>query len=524
MDRRTLLAWLFILLSSLACIIGASFVFLTQNNQRSHGILAAVMSVAAGTMVYTSLVSLLSEAIGNLRLSPFFAAYPEVWALAFYVAGVAGTIGLNALLGWINPEGDGCGCHVDSDALMIHHHHQNDSHRCSDHDHAHGCVDSHSEHGHNHGHEHNHPGHTYRPSSSSILSSQTIAVTLYTASHSPEVHHHHHEDDCDSVASCHTPPLQFSDSFDEGRWASHMRAVSEQIADCPRKPHCCIRVAADSKSSKPGMEGHYGTFAGHAVYPSHPHQKHEHHCLHIGAETSLLSETCEASSSSNEHHPNHQHCHEPEHTEMTIRGNKVEVGNVSEIHDSRSQASSNRTLQAVGLATAISISLHKLPEGFILYNTAAYYNPPIIPSAPSSSLGLLLLLSLGIHNLIEGLAIVVPLYLSHPPSESARLRAFLTASVLAGLTQPLGALFAMLIGPKHSEEWYAGFFGGLFAFVGGMMVWVAADGLLPAAWAVAGRREGGERHAGKKGVSVGFVGGIALMMACQVLVGNVDGI
>ncbi|KAI8807532.1 hypothetical protein BJ742DRAFT_811951 [Cladochytrium replicatum] len=516
MDPRALLAWLYILLSSLACILGASFVFFTQNNQRSHGILAAVMTVAAGTMVYTSLVSLLSEAIENLRLSPFFGALPEVFALAFYLAGVAGTIGLNALLGWINPEGDGCGCHVDSEALMIHHHHQNDAHRCSDHGHSHGGAESHSEHAHDRDHQH-HPGH--RHSSSSILSSQTIAVPLFTASQPPEVHHHHHEDDCDSVGSCQTPPLHFSDSFDEGRWADHMRTVTEQIADCPRKPHCCIRVAVDLGSSKQKSEGRYGTFSGQPE--STHHHKHEHHCLHLGADIHPLSETRGVSSSSNEH--NHQHCHEPERTEITIRGNKVEIGSANEAHESRGQASSNRTLQAVGLATAISISLHKIPEGFILYNTAAYYNPPITPSSPSSSLGLLLLLSLGIHNLIEGLAIVVPLYLSNPPSRSARVRAFLTASVLAGLTQPLGALFAMLVSTKHSDEWYAGFFGGLFAFVGGMMVWVAADGLLPAAWAVAGRREGGERHAGKMGLSVGFVGGIALMMACQVLVGKGDG-
>ncbi|KAJ3118024.1 hypothetical protein HK098_006046, partial [Nowakowskiella sp. JEL0407] len=170
--------------------------------------------------------------------------------------------------------------------------------------------------------------------------------------------------------------------------------------------------------------------------------------------------------------------------------------------DTNNQASSR--LLFVGLATGLSLSLHKLPEGFILFSSGYYGGlsiPREIKPQPQSSLGLLLLFALVIHNFVEGVAIMLPMYLSNPQH---KLRSFFIASVLGGLTQPLGAIIAWItiaiVGNENNNLDTTSFFGGLFAFVAGMMLWVTADGMLPAAWSLAKseREDGNDQHAGKK--------------------------
>ncbi|KAJ1544704.1 hypothetical protein HK096_007241 [Nowakowskiella sp. JEL0078] len=228
-------------------------------------------------------------------------------------------------------------------------------------------------------------------------------------------------------------------------------------------------------------------------------------------------------------------------------------------------------LLSVGVATALSfmvaskltfekVSLHKLPEGFILFASALYprnrpgHEPPELRGAHSDespSVGLLLFFALAIHNFVEGCAIILPIYLSDP---SRKLRAFLIASTLGGLTQPLGAILAWIFipmfthrhpghggshprhprpphnHPPHDYSHYlnrpdtrsstGALFGPLFAFIAGMMLWVAADGMLPAAWSLAGkeREDGNDKHAGKKIVSWGFIIGVVLMAICEMIV------
>ncbi|KAI5295223.1 hypothetical protein KEM52_002000 [Ascosphaera acerosa] len=83
---------------------------------------------------------------------------------------------------------------------------------------------------------------------------------------------------------------------------------------------------------------------------------------------------------------------------------------------------------ALGVQTSLAIALHKLPEGFIMY-AANHANP---------KLGLSVFMSLSIHNICEGLAMALPLYLAL----QSRARAMLYASMLGGLSQPIGAAIA----------------------------------------------------------------------------------
>lgn len=85
---------------------------------------------------------------------------------------------------------------------------------------------------------------------------------------------------------------------------------------------------------------------------------------------------------------------------------------------------------AIGLQTSIAIALHKLPEGFITYATN-HANP---------KLGFTVFMALFIHNITEGFAMALPLYLAI----SSRWKAMFWSSLLGGVSQPLGAGVAAL--------------------------------------------------------------------------------
>jgi len=113
---------------------------------------------------------------------------------------------------------------------------------------------------------------------------------------------------------------------------------------------------------------------------------------------------------------------------------------------------------SIGLQTSIAIALHKLPEGFITYATN-HANP---------KLGFAVFLALFIHNITEGFAMALPLYLAI----NSRWKAVAISSVLGGVSQPLGAgvaaLWFKLAGSRGSAPG-EGVYGGMFAVTGESM-------------------------------------------------------
>lgn len=85
---------------------------------------------------------------------------------------------------------------------------------------------------------------------------------------------------------------------------------------------------------------------------------------------------------------------------------------------------------SLGLQTSIAIALHKFPEGFITYAT----------NHASPTLGFSLFMAIFVHNISEGFAMALPLYMAL----GSRLRALAWSSILGGLSQPLGAAIAVL--------------------------------------------------------------------------------
>lgn len=118
---------------------------------------------------------------------------------------------------------------------------------------------------------------------------------------------------------------------------------------------------------------------------------------------------------------------------------------------------------SIGLQTSLAIALHKAPEGFITYATN-HANP---------QLGFAVFMALFIHNITEGFAMSLPLYLAL----GSRLKAMAWSAVLGGASQPVGAGIAALWFKLANRSSFGapteGVYGGMFAVTSGVMTSVA---------------------------------------------------
>lgn len=147
-------------------------------------------------------------------------------------------------------------------------------------------------------------------------------------------------------------------------------------------------------------------------------------------------------------------------------------------------------LMRMGLITALAITIHNFPEGIATF-VATMNNP---------QLGIAIAIAIAIHNIPEGIAVSVPIYFA----TGSRKKAFWW-SFLSGMSEPLGAVIAyMILMPFLSPVVMSC----TLAAVGGIMVFISVDELLPAA------REFGEHH-----ISIyGVVAGMAVMAVSLIII------
>ncbi|KAL6947258.1 hypothetical protein ACO0QE_002137 [Hanseniaspora vineae] len=116
-------------------------------------------------------------------------------------------------------------------------------------------------------------------------------------------------------------------------------------------------------------------------------------------------------------------------------------------------------LMSIGLQTCVVLTLHKLPEGLILYFTnngsGKKHSKNHVPGDgddfdSSSKLGFSIFIALAIHNFIEGFAMCLPLY----TALSSKIMAICLISILAGGSQPLGAGLGYMIHKYYSHSEY----------------------------------------------------------------------
>lgn len=140
----------------------------------------------------------------------------------------------------------------------------------------------------------------------------------------------------------------------------------------------------------------------------------------------------------------------------------------------------------LGLLMAVTMTLHNLPEGFA------------VAFASFTDFGGVMALAVAVHNIPEGVIVAAPIY----AATGSRLQALGTA-LFSGLSEPLGALIALLFVKPFLTPLRLQY---TLAVVGGMMLAVCIMELLP---------EG--RKCGKDGRMLwGFAVGAAFMGATLV--------
>ena len=160
-----------------------------------------------------------------------------------------------------------------------------------------------------------------------------------------------------------------------------------------------------------------------------------------------------------------------------------EHGNPHEAHaveDMGADAPHDPALMRMGMFTALAIAIHNFPEGLATFASAM--NDP--------NLGISIALAVAIHNIPEGVSVSVPIYFA----TGSRKKAF-WYSFLSGLSEPAGAAIGYFL---LQTVFTPAMFGYIFSGVGGIMVFISLDELLPTA------KEYGTGHVAIYGVMAGM--------------------
>jgi zinc transporter, ZIP family len=159
------------------------------------------------------------------------------------------------------------------------------------------------------------------------------------------------------------------------------------------------------------------------------------------------------------------------------------------IENNNTEFGAQQQLLRTGLLTLFAITAHNLPEGLATF----------FATLESPTLGAPLAVAIAIHNIPEGVAIALPVYMATGRRDYAIL-----ASLVSGLAEPLGAalgyfILAPFMGPLV--------YGAIFGVIGGVMVYLALDELLPTA----------KRYAQGHETVYGLVTGMALLALSLVM-------
>lgn len=139
------------------------------------------------------------------------------------------------------------------------------------------------------------------------------------------------------------------------------------------------------------------------------------------------------------------------------------------------------SLMRLGIFSAIAIALHNFPEGLATF----------IAALKEPELGISIAIAIAIHNIPEGISIAIPIYQATGSKKKAFWYTF-----FSGFAEPVGALIGYLLLNQFFSD---AMFGFLFAAVGGIMVYISLDELLPTA------ERFGKHHLAITGVIIGMI-------------------
>ncbi|KXT17521.1 hypothetical protein AC579_3208 [Pseudocercospora musae] len=468
--------WIMTGLSGIACIFGASFICVdiivrhfpgkaAWRIQDSDAFLSISLSLSFGVMLFSALYSMLPSAKSSLVKGGYDAKTAAWILIACFIAGVAGIQILSRVMHRFIPHS----------VVDCEHKHDDEE--------AHKEIEQHHQPNAHHHHHHPRPQHPRRTSTqrqNSLRRATTPQAQQRTTSSrssyfSNQSHSHHSTIESerrperierrttlqsrikegvsklttgkDPSCACDGPCYGYSDICQSDCFKSlngrggfkapkptsgaqrpaatksvtateSTPLLAEMVEEPLARPH--TRAAAEGAANSNGEEPSDDSSATAVGSNNHVHKTHSHHS--------------EDSHEMDEEDPDHHHHH---------------------------HVPTNAFLN-IGLQTSIAIALHKLPEGFITYATN-HANP---------KLGVSVFLALFIHNITEGFAMALPLYLAI----NNRLKAMIISFALGGLSQPLGAGVAALwfkAAGKSGWEPSEAVYGGMFAVTAGILASVA---------------------------------------------------
>jgi len=138
-------------------------------------------------------------------------------------------------------------------------------------------------------------------------------------------------------------------------------------------------------------------------------------------------------------------------------------------------------LQKTSLMVTLGIFIHNFPEGMATF----------LATIKSIDLGFILCFAIALHNIPEGIAVAVPIY----TSTKSRKKAFFW-SFISGISEPMGALIVGLFLFPFINDFILGV---MLTGVGGFMVYISLDELLPAS------RDCGFEHLSIIGIILGML-------------------
>ncbi|MFO8018881.1 MAG: zinc transporter ZupT [Promethearchaeia archaeon] len=122
----------------------------------------------------------------------------------------------------------------------------------------------------------------------------------------------------------------------------------------------------------------------------------------------------------------------------------------------------SKRMEKTSVFIFLGIFIHNFPEGIAT----------LVGTINNVEIGIVLAIAIALHNIPEGIAVAVPSCVGDQPQKK---KAFYM-SFFSGMSEPLGALiFGLFFLPMINEL----FLSALLAMVGGIMVYVSIDELLP---------------------------------------------
>ena len=120
----------------------------------------------------------------------------------------------------------------------------------------------------------------------------------------------------------------------------------------------------------------------------------------------------------------------------------------------------------LGILLAVTLALHNFPEGLAVAAS----------NLQDEHLGFVMTIAIALHNIPEGLCVAVPIY-----AATGSLYEATKLATLSGLTEPLGAIVALFLFSEIHKDWHNALLQYSLIFVGGVMVSVSVRELIPEA-------------------------------------------